>query len=344
MDQEVIEEVEVDEAPSLRDVLEESIEEHDPEHELIPASADDSAPLAEGAASPGAAEPKTADPAAPPAAASPSAVPPQGAALTAPAQWKPAAKEMWNHIPRAIQEEIHRREGDSMRLIGSVGPKIRIADEVQQHMAPFAERLAANGIGPSAFLGDVFSSIKLLASGNAQTKAEVVANIVQSYGVDVRDLDAILTHRLRLPPEVHEARIIKHRAEAMIQQQHASVDQQSAQEAQVALAAFAADPKHEFLGDVRELMADLLDTGRAKTLEDAYAAAVWANADTRKILLQREAKSRAQGKSNRASVARRASSSVHGTPSLPGPAANNGAQNQSLRDSIEAAFEEHSSL
>jgi hypothetical protein len=345
MDPEVIDDPEVEE-PSLRDVLEESIEEHDPQHELIPASTESPASPSEGADSPGAAQPPAADPSAPKADGAPPEAPPQvpaSTALNAPAQWKPGAKELWNTIPRAIQEEIHRREGDSMRLIGSVGPKIRIADEVQQHMAPFAEKLSQNGVGPSAFLGDVFSSIKILAGGNPEQRATVVANIVQSYGVDVRDLDRILTHRLNQPPEVYQAREAITRANIITQQHQAGLDQQSAQEADKVLVAFAADPKHEFYEDVRLLMADLIDSGRAKNLEEAYSAAVWANGDTRKILLQREAQTRAQGKSKRASVARRASSSIHGTPSIPGPAVTNSGE-MGLRDAIEAAYDEHSSL
>jgi hypothetical protein len=347
MDPEVIEEVE--EEPSLRDQLELAIDEHDPQHELVPASEPPASamPGAEGAVSPEP-SPNVASEAAPTRVAPvPQEVGAQGAASTelkAPAQWKPAVREQWNRLPRAVQEEITRRESDSMRLIGSVGPKIRMADEVQAHLAPFAERLSQNGVGSSAFLGDVFGSIKTLASGNAQERAEVVANIVQSYGVDVRALDAILTRRINQPPEVAEARAITAQARAVIQQQHAGVEQQSAAEAAQALAAFAADPKHEFLGEVRTLMADLIDSGRAKTLDEAYSAAIWANPDTRKILLQREAQNRAQRKNNRAIVARTASASVHGAPAVTGAAANNGSQNMSLRDSIEAAFDEHSSL
>jgi hypothetical protein len=344
MDPEVIEEVE--EQPSLRDQLELAIEEHDPQHELVPASSPTPADGVEGAAPPEA-TPKPAVGSEPGSVPAPAETQPPAAApteLKAPAQWKPQVREKWNSLPREVQEEIHRREGDSMRLIGSVGPKIRMADEVQNHLAPFAERLSQVGVAPSVFLNDIFASVKLLAQGSAQERAQVVANIVESYGIDVRDLDAVLTYRLKQPPEVLQARIATTHAANVIAQHNAGIEQQSAQEAQVALAAFVADPKHEFFGNVRTLMADLIDTGRAQTLEDAYAAAIWADGDTRKILLQREAQSRAQSKTNRASIARRASASVHGSPSLPGPAANNGAQNQTLRESIEAAFDEHSAL
>jgi hypothetical protein len=115
-----------------------------------------------------------------------------------------------------------------------------------------------------------------------------------------------------------------------------------ADESERAIAAFAADPKNEFLGDVRDLMADLIEAGRATNLEDAYAAAIWAHPDTRKILLQREAQARATSKTKRAAAATNAASSVHGTPQGSAQMTNM-RPNMSLRESIEAAFDEHSS-
>jgi len=262
--------------------------------------------------------------------------------LKAPSQWKPAIREKWNQLPREVQEEVLRREGDSMRLIGSVGPKIRLADEMNGHIQPFAERLQANGVSPSAFIGDVFNSVKALTSSNPQEKAEVVANMIQSYGIDVRMLDAMLSQRLQQPQEVVEARRLAARAESTLQQHHQNVEHQTAMEAEKALAAFGADPKHEFLDDVRDLMADLIEANRATSLDDAYSAAIWAHPDTRKILLQREAQARTEAKATRAAAARKASSSVHGAPA--GSATAPTKANMSIREAVEAAFDEHSSL
>jgi hypothetical protein len=85
-------------------------------------------------------------------------------------------------------------------------------------------------------------------------------------------------------------------------------------------------------------MADLMETGKASTLEDAYTAAVWANPDTRKILLAREAESRAAQKHQRANRARAVSSSVHGAPVTTG-VHQNSMGSMSLRDTIAAAFD-----
>jgi len=341
---EVVEPLEVEEL-SLREIIEDAVEEHDPDHELVPASAGTEEP--QPSPVPVAAESDTAPlPAvSQPPSATPAQEPPAAPSteLKAPAQWKPAVREKWNSLPREVQEEVLRRESDGMRLIGSVGPKIRLADEVAAHLAPFQEQLASAGVAPEALLNDMFTSVKMLSSGSPQERAEVVANIVQSYGVDLRTLDAILTRRIQMPPEVFEAQQLAARANAVLQQQSSQQNHESALAAERALAAFAADPKHEFIADVRDLMADLIESGRAKTLEDAYSAAVWANQDTRKILLQREAQSRAATKTNRAIAARKASSSVSGAPAAAG-AAQAAPGNMSLRESIEAAFEEHSSL
>jgi hypothetical protein len=326
-------------APSLRDTIEEAIEvsESGPDGAATSAPVPSGAPSAEGVKTPAVAGEVA------PTAKKPDAATIPDTELKAPSQWKPEVREHWNKLPKAVQQEIHRREGDAMRLIGSVGPKIRMADEVMTHMTPFAERLQTNGVSPSTFLGDVFTTIRNLAGGTPQQKAEVVANIVQSYGVDLRALDAVLTNRIKAPPEVVQARQMAARAEMVLQQNAQNGVQQIQQEADTVVGQFAADPKHEFIDDVRDLMADLVEAGRVHNLEDAYSAAIWAHPDTRKILLQREAQQRAVAKTRRASAARMASSSVSGTPSLPGGVAG-ASGNGSLRESLEAAFDEHSSM
>ena len=336
-------EVVVEEEQSLRDVISASMDEVEketppevkppevkpPEGETKPPETETKPP--EGEVKPPEGEVK------PPEGAAPAAP----AELKAPAQWKPAVREKWNALPREVKEEIIRREGDSMRLIGSVGPKIRLADEVGQHLSEFLPQLQQAGIQPSAFIGDLFASVKALSKGNPMERAETIANIVQSYGVDLKVLDHVLTQRIQAGPNDAAARRAMAQAQAVLQQQKQGQQQQTEVQTQKALAAFAADPKHEFLDDVRDLMADLIEAGRAKTLEDAYAAAIWAHGDTRKILLQRDAEARAAAKGQRANAARRASSAVHGSPTTSGAAGN---ENLTLRETISQAFEEHSNL
>jgi hypothetical protein len=332
------------EEPSLRETVEKAINEVEPTDS--PLRADE--PVGKGAEKPSTApdaqQPKDKSPeGAKPATDSKSAPASPGAPqeLKAPASWKPAVREKWNALPREVQEEVLRREGDQMRIVGSVGHKIRLADEVSQHLQPFTERLQRNGANTSQFLGDVFETVKILSSGDAKTKAEIVANIVQSYGVDLRALDSVLAGRIHAPPpdpRVLEAQRRAYAAESLLQRQHQQQEQVAQQSAQQTLSQFAADPKNEFYEDVRDLMADLLERGKAETLADAYSAAVWANADTRKILLQREHEARVAAKQNRAGAARRASLSVAGAPRVAGVQQGIGS-GMSLRETIAAAMD-----
>jgi hypothetical protein len=216
-----------------------------------------------------------------------------------------------------------------------------VADELQNHLAPFVEKLQMNGANPSEFVGDIFTTVRSLAHGSPQEKAEVVANIVQSYGVDLRTLDQVLTGRVSAPPP--DPRVVEAQRRAAFYENQV-LQQQQMQEAQTykgaeqTLTQFAADPKNEFFEDVRELMADLMEAGRASTLQDAYVGAVWAHPDTRKILLQRESEARIAAKQNRAGAARRASLSIAGAPRTAGAPGGLG-QGMSLRDTIAAAMD-----
>ena len=344
MEPEVLDTVETPE-PTLRETIEDVVDEQSPEPGPVAKPVEQPAgqparPEAKGPTSPGdAAQPKPAG-AKPAAPASTPAAPAGGTELKAPSQWKPAVREKWNQLPREVQEEVLRRESDSMRLIGSVGQKLKFAETVSKEIEPFSERLERNGATREAFLGDVLNTVKTLAGGSPQERAEVIANIVQSYGVDLRVLDAVLTQRISAPPpdpRVVEAQRRAYAAESLLAKQRQSLEQGTQQEAESTLQQFSADPKNEFFDDVRDMMADLIETGRANSLDEAYTASIWANPETRKILLQRESEQRAAAKGRRADLARRASSSVHGTPR--GSGVVTGGQNMSLRDTIAAAFD-----
>jgi len=341
----------LEDAPTLRETIEKVVD-----AEASPAGTPVAQPVGQPTGEPGKQEaprqdakgsPDQPKPASPVPAGTPTApaASPGTTELKAPSQWKPAVREKWNGLPREVQEEILRRESDSMRLIGSVGQKIKFADSVAKEIEPFSERLERNGATREAFLGDVFSTVKTLSSGSPQERAEVVANIVQSYGIDLRVLDSVLTQRISAPPpdpRVVEAQRRAYAAESLLAKQRDTLEQGTQQEAVTTLQQFAADAKNEFFDDVRDMMADLIESGRAKTLDEAYTASVWANPDTRKILLQRESEQRAASKGRRADLARRASSSIHGTPRGTGVSATGG-QNMSLRDTIAAAFDSQES-
>jgi hypothetical protein len=101
------------------------------------------------------------------------------------------------------------------------------------------------------------------------------------------------------------------------------------------LETFSNDPKNEFYLDVRMDMATLLESGRAKDLKDAYDKAVWANPETRQVMLERQAVELSKKVSKRAAAAREASSSINGS----GEPVSHQVDSANLRAVIESAWD-----
>lgn len=342
MDQTVLENVEVEPEVSLRDSIEQAIEVHNEpegtEPSPQPSVVQEKAPVL---GAPQSAPLQQNQPNVPATQQAPQVAP---QALQAPAQWKPQVKEKWNQLPREVQEEVLRREADSMRLIGSVGHKIRLADGVAEQLQSFIPRLQEQNIPVESFVGDIFTTVKQLSTGSPVDKANVLANIIQSYGIDVGILDNVLSHRLSESPEVLQARRAMAQAQSIVEQNRTAVQGQAAERASSVVTQFAADPKHEFVGNVRFMMADLLDSGQCKTLDEAYTAAVWANPETRAILLKREAEGKVRPKTQQANAARMASQSISGAPRMGSGELPPNLGEGSLRETIAAAMDHHDSL
>ena len=102
-------------------------------------------------------------------------------------------------------------------------------------------------------------------------------------------------------------------------------------------------PATQPFADVREDMADLMEVaqrrGRELSLDAAYQQASAMHPEIAKIVAQREAAKRAARTPEATARARNAASSVRSSPMSP---VNAGGSKGSLRDDLEAAFEEAS--
>jgi hypothetical protein len=339
----------VEEEVSLRDTVAAAFDEDQKNTESTPEPVVAAPAKEPGAPAPAAAAgatpaPDAPAPVAPAAAASATpAAPAPGAPpeIKAPAQWKPAIREKWSALPREVQEEISRRESDMLRLVGTVGQRMKMADQLNQTLAPYAQEFQQAGVDPMAFIGSTMATVQTLARGSEEQKAMVLAGLVKQYGINVGALDRALSGVIAAPPPDPNIVALHQRLagiEQFTNQQMQNMQTQLRGNAAQTLESFAADPKNEFFNDVRFEMANLIETGRAQSLDEAYQTAIWANPDTRAILLQKDAEARASAANARAQQARRASSSVHGAPLAGVPVSN--ANDMSLRQSIEASIEQ----
>ena len=265
----------------------------------------------------------------------------------APQSWKPAAREHWASLPPDVRAEIHRREHDVQQAFNQTAEERKLASAFKQVYAPYEAMIRGEGSDPIRAFDHLLQTSYQLRTAPPQQKAELVAGLIQQFGIDVRALDNVLTRQIGgMPRQPQQQQPMAPQADPrvdQIMQALSNMHQQNAaqrqEKANAEVASFA--QSHEFLDDVRDYMADLIEVAANRgvdlSMEDAYNQACRANPEIAKVLDQRQRATAAGQSQQRARQARTASSSVRGNPKGAAPRASGAVP---LRDAIEAAMDD----
>lgn len=207
----------------------------------------------------------------------------------APQSWNPAAREKWNTIDPEIRAEIVRREEAAVEGVRRLREQFAPAENFLNTVRPIVEEARALGADPGQFIAETMRTEKALRSGSVADKFQVLLKIADGYGIPLRKVinesvgSAVLAEAPQaaaasVPPEVQQR--IDELDQWRREQESAKIDAE--------IEVFASNPANEFFEDVREAMADLMDLGRAKTLQEAYDMAVWMNSAVREVLMSRK--------------------------------------------------------
>lgn len=276
----------------------------------------------------------------PPAEAAPKA--PQTEPIKAPQSWKPAARESWAKAPPEIQQEVARREKEISIALQESSEARQAYQKFREMTGPYEHMFRAERVDAFQATQNLLQTAAALATAPAAHKAQIVANIIKTYGVDIQTLASALDgasppqggqpqyqQPMQLPPNVQSA---LSKIEQWEQRQAQTVQQQ-------AEAAISEVQGLEFFEDVKDEMADLLELAAKRNLpltpKEAYNRAVWANPDTAKVLEQRRAAQAAANPQGSTQRSRTAASSVRSTPA----ASMDDAQPKDLRETIRAAMD-----
>lgn len=263
--------------------------------------------------------------------------------LKAPAGWNPQQREQWSKIPQDIQEHITARETEMATNMANTSDSRTTHDRMAQLGQSYAPIMAAEGVTDPVMAAEgLFQTVSQLRMGNAQQKAQTIAQLINHYGVDITELDNNLSGQQSESPVNSEVERLLEQKMAPFNQMMGLLEQANGQKAEQTKAnaqkeveSFASNGA-EFLGDVRNDMADMIDFAHARgqemTLQDAYNKAVAMNPQISKVLEQRKI----MGNNNTVQKKKAASSSLNGKRSgLTAPPAGGG----SMRDDIMSAFE-----
>lgn len=261
----------------------------------------------------------------------------------APQNWKPAAREKWASLPPEVQAEAIRVDREARQALGEAANARKGWDAFTRAVAPYQAMIQADGADPVTATASLFQTAAVLRTGTPHQKAQLVADIARTYGVDIGLLDGALAGQAQAPngqqaaPQYRDPRVDQ--LFAQINQAQTQRAQSMQQKAQSDIDAMAA--KLEFFEDVRQDMADVLEMaarrGVTMSPEDAYNRAIRMHPEVSKVLAQREQAQAANAQAASTMQRRAASVSVRTRPAGPTPAP---APND-LRAALEAAYDAH---
>lgn len=258
----------------------------------------------------------------------------------APQSWSAADRAHWDKLPAEVQTIVSRREEEAHRAITAMGQDAAFGKRINEVVTPYLPIIRAEGGNPEGAVRDLLQTAYVLRTATPEQRVAIFQQLGKQFPVD---FNAVAQGAPQVNPEVQSLRQelaqVRGHIASQQQQQHQQVNVQ----AQQVVDAFAADPKNEFYEQVKPLMGQLLLTGQASDMQDAYDKACWATQGVRSTLMQRqtaeaEAKRAAEAQA-KADAKRRAAGSVRGSPGAAVAATASAAnQNLSLRDELRASF------
>ncbi len=255
-------------------------------------------------------------------------VAPQPQKIPPPAEWSGMEKVRWDKLPPPIQEGIVRREQERQAVVADLAPLKEQIDLNREYLIRGAGTVAEGFRQAMAF-------VKMYDDNPAQ----LIQSLAQRAGIDLRALvgGQPPASGQQQPQDVGAflAQLVDQRLQPIL----AERDQQQTQQLQTTIEQFAADPKHPFFNDVRVQMGQLIDAKTAKSMEEAYEQATWANPAIRAHLLEEQRGATQAAQAAQAQKAKQAvRASVNGSPlngAMPvgGPKGN-------IRDVVREAYDE----
>ena len=272
----------------------------------------------------------------------------------APQSWKGDAKKLWEQLPLQVRQEVARRERDiNTRLQESAQDRQKV-QAITEVLTPHRDRIMASYGSPMNAIGSLLQTEAVLHGGTQMQKAQMVAQIIQNFGIDIRTLDSVLAGQ-PAPEHVQQQSAIEQLLEQKLaplqqfiqaqQQREAQTRQKTAEQAAMTVEQMAADPAYPYFQDVREDMADIIELSTRKgiyiSLPEAYNKAVRMNDGAYKASTVRDSvqgdQQAALDAHRAAQAAKGASVSVSGSPAMGGK--QQLASSTDLRGTIAAALD-----
>lgn len=203
-----------------------------------------------------------------------------------PPGWSAESKALWDTLPQAVKADALKREADVEKGFEKHRPKLAQYEALEQVIAPHRAAFQRSGAPNDA--AAIHNALSWVSAVQANPVQGLLA-AAQHFGIDPSTLAQSSS---RQPPEGQQdfSAQLQPVIAPVVQDVRAvqqEVQSLRAERITSELATFAKDKPH--FEKVRVTMGQLIQSGAAEGLEDAYQKAIWANPETREQLVREQA-------------------------------------------------------
>jgi hypothetical protein len=196
-----------------------------------------------------------------------------------PASWKKDYHEVWQKADPKMQEYAWQREEQMRAGVEPLLAKAQFADTMQEAIAPYLPTIQGMGLSPEKAVSALMQADYTLRTAPPQQKMQLFMQLAQSYGIQLPTGGQSPQQRpqAQVDPLVwqlqNELNNVRGEVMGWKQQQEMQQNQQLLSE----INQFSMKADH--FEEARPTMIQLLQSGMAETLEEAYEKAIRLNPD-----------------------------------------------------------------
>jgi len=193
-----------------------------------------------------------------------------------PSSWKRDYHEVWQTADPRLQEYAYKREEEMRAGIEPLRSKAQFADQMNEAVQPYMQTIQGLGIDAPRAVRALMEADHVLRNSPPDQKRAYLANLARSYGINLGEIDPN-SQGGPIDPNYYALQNELNNIRGEMNNQKQQQEQAENQSLLGEINNFAG--KAEYFEEARPVMIQLLQSGVAGTLEEAYEKAIRLNDD-----------------------------------------------------------------
>lgn len=189
-----------------------------------------------------------------------------------PSSWRKDYEEHWTKLDPALQDYINKRESDYANGVSQYKQNYEAVAPIYEAMQPFMPLLQQHNMQPQQWISNLGNAHRTLVEGSPEAKLQAFAKLASDYGVPLQALTGQQydPQQAQLMTQFNQ---MQNQLNGFLQMQ----EQEKTTALERQIEEFKQSAPH--FDEVKETMAQLLQSGAASDLKSAYDKAIRLNDD-----------------------------------------------------------------